>query len=327
MRRRDLLKVAAGAVALRPLAAGAQQTRLPVIGFLNSAAPEPSASKVAAFRRGLGEIGYVEGKNVAIEYRWAENRYDRLPALAKELAARAVDLIVATGAPPSALAAKSATATIPIVFGNAADPVETGIVASLARPGGNLTGVTFIAFSLTAKRLGLIAELAPQASVIGLLANPNNVGLTQTINQAKEAASGAGRELRVVEAGTEAGIDAAFSDLHRSRIGALIVAADLFLAARCEQLVADAARDAIPAIYDSRSFVDAGGLISYGSSIEASYRQVGVYAGKILRGAKPADLPVEEPTKFELVINLKTAKALGLTVPQLLLAQANEVIE
>ena len=273
------------------------------------------------------ETGYVEGQNLAIEYRWAEGRYDRLPALAADLVGRKVDLIVASGGPPSALAAKNATSTIPIVFTAVGDPVGAGVVASLARPGGNLTGSSIMATELTPKRLELLSELVPQAGVIALLVNPNSAEAEPAIREAQEAARAKGMQLHILKASTEGEIDTAFASLVQRQAGALIVVNDPFFDGRVEQLVALASRYAVPAIYYSREFAASGGLISYAPSFTAAYHQAGIYAGKILKGAKPADLPVQQPTTFELVVNLKTAKALGLTVPQSLLARADEVIE
>jgi putative ABC transport system substrate-binding protein len=327
MRRREILALVGGAVALPRLAARAQQKAKPVIGYLNSNSLDQTAPLVAAFRAGLKEAGYVEGDNVAIEFRWAEGHYDQLPALAADLVARKVDVIVATTGVPSIRAAKEATASIPIVFDAGADPVALGLVASLAHPGGNITGITFMSTGLTPKRLQLLSELIPQARVIGLLVNPQNPQTEGIVRDAREAARAIGVELQILNAGTDAEIDAAFAALSQSRADGLIAGADPFFNARRERLVALASRGGIPAIYQYREFAVEGGLISYGPNIAAVYRQVGIYAGRILKGEKPADLPVQRPNTFELVINLKTAKALGLTMPQLLLAQADEVIE
>jgi putative ABC transport system substrate-binding protein len=324
--RREFL-IGLGAATLWPLAGRAQQTRVPVIGFLGSTSPGPYASNVAAFRQGLAEAGYVEGQNVAIEYRWAEGNYDRLPELAADLVGRKVDLIAASGGNVAALAAKGGTSTIPIVFASGGDPVGSGVVPSLARPGGNVTGVTFMIAELTPKRLELLAELVPQARVTGLLVNPDSPGTEGTIQATQEAARGRGLQLVILKASSESEIDVAFATLAQLHAGGLLLAADPFFASRREQLVALASRHAVPAIYPVREFADAGGLISYGASITFVYHQVGIYAGKILKGAKPADMPVQQPTKFELVVNLKTAKALGLTVPKTLLVGADEIIE
>jgi putative ABC transport system substrate-binding protein len=300
---------------------------MPVIGFLGTTSPEPNAPFVAAFHQGLGETGYVEGQNVAIEYRWAEGSYDRLPGLAGDLAGRKVDLIVAGGGSVVALAAKAATSTIPIVFISGDDAVAAGLVASLARPGGNLTGVSFLVVDLTAKLLELLSELVPRANVIALLVNPTNPLTERLTKVAQEAARAKGVQISFLKAGTEREIDAAFTSLSQLKAGALVVGADSFFAAQRDQLVALASSHAIPVIYPFREWVTAGGLVSYGPSLTDVYRQAGSYAGKILKGAKPADLPVQQPTRFELVINLKTANALGLSVPQALLARADEVIE
>ena len=329
MRRREfstLLGGAATASTVWPFAARAQQKATPVIGYLGGATPGPSAPTVAGFRQGLSETGYVEGQNVAIEYRWAEGRYDRLPALAADLVGRKVDVIVA-GADPAARAAKNATSTIPIVFIAGGDPVGEGLVASLARPGGNLTGVSFLAAELNPKRFELLSELVPQARVIALLVNPNIPATERVMRDVQEAARAKGVQLHILKASTESEIDAAFAALVQRQAGALVVSADPFFYSRREQIVALAARHAVPAIYEFREFATAGGLISYGTSLTAVFRQVGIYAGKILKGAKPADLPVVQPTTFELVINLKTAKALGLTIPPSILSRADEVIE
>jgi ABC-type uncharacterized transport system substrate-binding protein len=315
MRRREFITLVGGAAAAWPLAARAQQKAMPVIGYLNTGSPDTNPPLLAAFRQGLSETGYVEGQNLAIDYRWAEGHYDRLPALAADLVGRKVDLIVASS-PPSALAAKSATSTIPIVFRSGADPVRDGLVASLARPGGNLTGVSFIADELTAKRLELLSELVPRAGVIARLMNPNNATAERVIRDVQEAARTKGLQLHVLKASSESEIDTAFASLVQLHAGALVVGADPFLSGRREQLVALASRRAVPSIYAWREFAASGGLISYGPSLTSAFRLVGHYAGKVLKGAKPADLPVQQPTKFELVINLKTATALGLTIPQ-----------
>jgi putative ABC transport system substrate-binding protein len=303
----------------------AQQKGTPVIGYLGSESPGPFAPFVDAFRHGLSETGYIEGQNLAIEYRWAEGRYDRLPALAADLVSRNVDLIVAFGI-PSALAAKSAASTIPIVF-SVGDPIERGLVASLARPGGNLTGVSLINVELMPKRLELLAELVPQAGVIALLLNPNNANAERSIRDVEEAARARGVQLIILKAGTENEIDAAFASLVQLHAGALLVQPDPLFNNRREQFVALASRHAVPAMYALREFAASGGLISYGTSFTAAFHLVGVYARKILKGEKPADLPVQQPTTFELVVNLKTAKSLGLTVPPSILGRADEVIE
>src|SRR5467141_961954 len=326
MRRRKFVALLGGVVAAWPFAARAQQKAMPVIGVLSTGSPSVSSGLFMAFRQGLSEAGYVEGQNLAIEYRWAEGNYDRLPALAADLVGRKVDLIMASS-PPSALAAKSATSTIPIVFRGGGDPVADGLVASLARPGGNLTGVSFVPNELTAKRLELLSELVPQAGVIALLVNPNNANAERVIRDVQEAARTKGLQLHVLKASSESEIDAAFASLVQLHAGALVVGADPFLSTRRERLVALASRHAVPTIYAWREFAASGGLISYGSSLTAAFRLVGAYAGKILKGTKPSDLPVEQPTKYELVINLKTAKALGRTVPPSILARADEVIE
>jgi putative ABC transport system substrate-binding protein len=326
MRRRKFVALLGGAVAAWPLAARAQQKAMPVIGVLGTGSPSASAGPMGAFRQGLSEAGYVEGQNLAIEYRWAEGNYDRLPALAADLVGRKVDLIMASS-PPSALAAKSATSTIPIVFRGGADPVADGLVASLARPGGNLTGVSFVPNELTAKRLELLSELVPRAGVIALLVNPKNASAERIIGDVQEAARTKGLQLHVLKASSESEIDTAFASLVQLHAGALVVGADPFLSGHRERLVALASRHAVPAIYAWREFADSGGLISYGASLTAAYRLVGAYAGNVLKGAKPADLPVQQPTIFELVINLKTAKTLGLELPASVLARADELIE
>ncbi len=324
MNRREFVLLLAGAMTTAPVLR-AQQKVMPVIGYLSSVSPGPNtAPYVAAFRQGLGETGWVEGQNVAIEYRWAEGQYDRLPALAADLVARKVDVIATSGA--GALAAKSATSTIPIVS-VVGDPVATGLYDSLARPGGNLTGVSPLLAELMPKRLELLSELVPQAGVIALLVNPNNANVERVISDLREAASAKRVQLHVLKAGTDSEIDAAFASLVQLHAGALLVGADPFLNSRSEQLIALAARHAVPTSYEWRESVAAGGLISYGPSRMAAARQVGIYVGKILKGAKPADLPVQQPTTFELVVNLKTAAALGITVPPSILARVDEVIE
>jgi putative ABC transport system substrate-binding protein len=301
----------------------AQQKPMPVIGFLG-VAPH-LASLMAAFREGLSEIGYVEGQNVAIEYRWAEDRFDRLPALAADLVDRKVDVIVADGG-AAALAAKAATSTIPVVF-FAGDPVGRGLVASLARPGGNLTGLSIITIELMPKRLELLSELVPQARAVALLVNPNSASSESMIRDVQQAARAKGVQLHILKAGTDGEFDAAFISLVRLQAGALLFGTDPFSFSRREQLVALAARHGVPAMYEAREYAVAGGLISYGTSFTGTWRRVGVYVGRILKGAKPADLPVEQPTRFELVVNWKTAQELGLTVPPSILARADEVIE
>jgi putative ABC transport system substrate-binding protein len=324
MRRRELVLLLGGAMtAARALRA--QRKAMPVIGYLGVTSPVPAARFLAAFQQGLSETGYVEGQNLAVEYRGAEGHYDRLPALAAELVGRKVEVIVAQ-ADVSALAAKSATSTIPIVF-VAGDPIAVGLVASLARPGGNLTGVSILTIELIPKRFELLSELVPQAKSIALLVNPNNAFAERVIRDAEETARAKGLQLHILKAGAEGEFETAFASLVQSETVALLVSPDSFYISRREQLVTLAARYKIPAIYEWREFTAAGGLISYGTSLIGIYRQVGIYAGKILSGAKPADLPVQQPTTFELVVNLRTAKTLGLTVPQSILGRADEVIE
>ena len=326
MRRRTFLSLAATAATL-PWPAGAQQKAVPVIGFLHAGSPGPSAPFVAAFRQGLSETGYVEGQNIAIEYRWAEGSYDRLPAMAADLVGRKVDLIVAGGGPAPALAAKTATSTIPIIFTAIGDPVALGIIAGLARPGGNLTGFSDVAVELMPKRLELLSELVPQAKIIAVLVNANNAPADRLTREVLEAARAKAVQLHVLKASSESEIDTAFASLVQLNAGALGVFPDVLFVNRREQIVALASHHAVPAIYFAREFATAGGLISYGISYIAVFRQVGIYAGKVLKGAKPADLPVQQPTTFELVINLNTAKALDLTIPRSLLQRADEVIE
>jgi putative ABC transport system substrate-binding protein len=304
----------------------AQQKTTPVIGYLNGTTPEANASQLSAFRQGLSETGWIEGQNLAIEYRWAEFHYDRLPGLAADLVARKVDVLAACGGADEAFVAKDATSTIPIVFSTGADPVESGLVASLARPGGNLTGATQLTQLLWQKRVELIAELVPQTRVIGLLLNPNRAQVGRVIDSVQHGTNAKGLQLEILEAGTEAEIDAAFATAVQRHIGAVVVSDPLF-DSRSAQVVALAAHHAVPTIYISRKYVADGGLISYGAIFTAQYHVAGTYAGRILKGAKPADLPVQQSTKFELVVNLDTAKTLGLTVPPAILARADEVIE
>jgi putative tryptophan/tyrosine transport system substrate-binding protein len=328
MRRREFVQLAAaGATIMWPPAAQAQQQAMPVIGYLGAdQPPDLSPELLAAPLRGLSEAGYVEGQNVAIEYRWAEDHNDRLPSLAADLVSRKVDVIIA--APfPAAVAAKNATSTIPIVFLSGVDPVAAGLIASLARPGSNLTGVAFLTVELLPKQLELISELVPQARVIALLVNPTNPNAERMATLARESARVKGMQLFILNAGTESQIDAAFASLVEHHAGALVVGGDAFLYGRREQIAALALHHAVPSIGVARALAASGGLMSYGTNFTAMYHQLGVYAGKILKGEKPADLPIQQPTKYELVINLKTATALGLTVPPILLANADEVIE
>jgi putative tryptophan/tyrosine transport system substrate-binding protein len=327
MKRREFISLVSGAAAW-PLAARAQQPAMPVVGFVNAGSADASAGYVAAFRKGLGETGYVEGRNVTVEYHWLEGQYDRLPGLMADLVRRRVAVIATIGATPAAIAAKAATTTIPIVFGVGDDPVKLGLVASLARPGGNATGINFFTQEVVAKRLGLLHQLVPKAVRVAVLFNPANATVAETtLREVQEAARTIGLQIQVVNATTIGEIDAAFATLARERPDALFVAADAFFTGRRVQFVTLAARDRIPAIYSNRDIVAAGGLMSYGTNIVNRYHQVGVYTGNILKGAKPADLPVVQSIRFEFVINLQTARALGIDVPPGLLAITDEVIE
>jgi putative ABC transport system substrate-binding protein len=328
MRRREFITIIGGAAAAWPLAARAQPAAPPVIGFLHSSSATAYTGLVASFRKGLSEAGYLEGHNVAIDFRWGEDRNERLPALAAELVQRQVALIVTPGSTVATLAAKAATATIPIVFLSAVDPVKTGLVASLNRPGGNVTGVSDIGVQLAAKRLSLLHELHPAAARFGLLVNPSNPGITEPfVAEVQTAASVIGRQIEVAAAKTDIDIDKAFATLVNKQMDALLVSTDALFVTRRVQLVTLAARHALPAMYFRREFAEAGGLISYGSNLTDQFRQIGIYAGRILKGEKPADMPVLQPTQFELVINLPTARAIGIVVPPSLVARADEVIE
>jgi len=325
VKRRTFITLLGGASVAWPLAARAQQA-MPVIGFLDSSSADEYAPFLAAFRAGLGEAGFVEGHNVAVEYRWAEGHYDRLPALALELVRHPVAVLVATGI-TAARAARAETSTIPIVFNTGGDPVRFGLVASLNRPGGNVTGVASLGKVLVAKRFELLRELVPKADTIAFLVNPNNAVADLDSNDAQSAAAALGQQLIIVKAGDESDIDAAFATIARERGGGLLQQLDPFLQSRRDQLVALASRYRLPAVYERRDFAVAGGLASYGTSLRDALRLVGSYAGRALKGERPADLPVQQPVKFELVINLKTAKALGLTVPTIMQMTADEVIE
>jgi putative tryptophan/tyrosine transport system substrate-binding protein len=325
MKRREFI-AGMGSAAAWPAISLAQQ-RMPVIGFLHSLRDEPARQFTVPFRQGLGEVGYVEGRNVAIEYRFADGQYDRLPALAADLVRRQVAVIVTGGGVPSAVAATAATATIPIVFTSGLDPVQLGLVPNLNRPGGNVTGVSYFAVELGSKRLELLREIVGQFTIIALLVNPKNPNAPTNMRGFKAAAGAIGQQLIAVAASTEREVDAAFATVLQQHAGALIVASDPFFVSQRDQLVALAARHELPTIYELREFAVAGGLISYGTKILEVYRQGGIYAGRILNGEKPGDLPVMQPARLEMVINLKAAKALGLTVPETLLATADEVIQ
>jgi putative ABC transport system substrate-binding protein len=327
MRRREFITLLGGAAVAWPLTAYAQQPAMPVIGFLSSRSADDSARVVAAFRQGLAEMGYTEGRNAEIEFRWAQGQFDRLPALAAELVQRPVAVLATVGGSQTTRAASAATATIPIIFGIGEDPVKEGLVPNLNRPGENMTGATFSTSLLVAKRLGLLRDLVPTAEVIALLVNQNSSQGQGQEKDIEEAARAVGQRLVILNGGTDEEIDASFANLAQQKVGALLVGSDPFFDPRRERLIAMSARYAVPAIYQFREFVLAGGLMSYGASITDMYRQVGVYVGRVLKGDKPADLPVVQPIKFEFVINLKTAKALGLNIPPGVLAIADEVIE
>jgi putative ABC transport system substrate-binding protein len=327
IKRRQFVTLLGGAAVAWPFAAGAQQTATQVVGFLSSRSPGESAPDVAGFRQGLAQAGYVENQNIAIEYRWAENQYERLPTLAADLVRRQVAVIAALGGPVTALAVKAATKSVPFVFITGVDPVKLGLVASFARPGGNATGLNIFITAVEAKRLGLLRELVPTAAQIAVIVNPNSPEVDSQLNDVQTGASAIGWKLQILRVRSEAEFETAFATLAQSAVQALLVAADPFFNSQRERIVALAARHKIPAIYEARGYVVAGGLMSYGPNIPDMYRQVGLYIGQILKGAKPADLPVIQPTALELVINLRTAKSLGLDVPPTLLARADEVIE
>jgi putative tryptophan/tyrosine transport system substrate-binding protein len=326
MRRREFIRLLGGAAAVWPFDGRAQQA-IPVVGFLNSASPDAFAPYVAGFLQGLRDGGYIDGQNVKIRYRWANGQYDRLPQLAAELVDHQVAVLVASGGEPSVMAAKAATNRTPIVFGIGGDPVKLGLVASLARPGGNITGVSLLTSSLEAKRLGLLVELIPDAAVIAVLVNPNYEQAESQKKEVQEAALNIGRQIFIVDASSDRDFEPAFDTLVQQKANAVVVTADPFFNSRRNLLIALAARHRLPAVYEFREFAIAGGLMSYGTSLVGAYRQYGIYAAQILKGAKPVDLPVLQPTTFELVINLKTAKALGIAIPASLLARADEVIE
>ena len=327
IRRRQFITLLGGAAATWPLAARAQQPLMPVIGFLSGRSPGESESVEAAFRQGLKESGYAEGQNVHIAFRWAEGRYDRLPALLASLVDIRVAVIAAAGGQAVPLAAKAATSTIPIVFVSGEDPVKLGLVASLNRPGGSATGVSMFLSEMEAKRLALLHELVPTGTITGVIVNPSSPSIDTQLREINSAARALGRQIQIVNATNERELDAAFVSLAQSKVGALLIASNAYFTSRRDQIVALAAQRAIPAIYDQREFPMAGGLVSYGTNLSDSYRLMGVYTGKVLKGEKPTDLPVQQSTKFELVINLKTAKALGLDIPATVLARADEVIE
>ena len=326
MRRREFITLVGGAAAMWPLTSRAQQPAMPVIGYLSTLSEAQGLHMLAAFSRGLGEVGFADGRNLAIEFRWAEGQFDRLPAMAAELVRRPVNLLLAQ-APPAALSAKATTTTIPIVFVVGFDPVAFGLVASLNRPDGNATGMTLMSLTISEKRLEMLRELAPKASVIAMLVNPMTPDAVPEIGSVQLAAQSLGLQLRIFNASTPSEINAVFSAIADQRLGALLVGTDPFFVDRRAELIARAAQLRVPTIYPFREFAAAGGLVSFGSNIANSYRQAGIYAGRILKGAKPADLPVMQPTTFELVINLRTASTLGIEIPATLHARSDEVIE
>jgi putative tryptophan/tyrosine transport system substrate-binding protein len=326
MQRRQFITLVGGTVIAWPLSARAESA-MPVIGFLNSASSQPFANYVASFRAGLKTTGYVDGQNVVIEFRWAEGHYDRLPEMAADLVRRKVAVLVSTGGSPSITAAKAATTTIPIVFTTGSDPVRLGLVTSLSHPGGNITGVDFFVTQMESKRLGLLRALIPGVQLIAVLLNPTQQIYTRQKTDVEEAAHATGQQMHLLSASNESEIDAAFATAMQLRAGAMLVGADPFLNSQRDKIVALAARHAIPAIYEQREHALAGGLMSYGTNLSEAYRQAGVYAGRILKGEKPGDLPVVQSSKFEFIINLRTAKALGIEVPPNLSAEADEIIE
>jgi putative tryptophan/tyrosine transport system substrate-binding protein len=327
MKRREFITLLSGAAAAWPPAARAQQSAMPVVGFLGAPSAAPYARYIAAVHQGLKEVGYIERQNVAMEYRWADSQYDRLPILAADLISRRVAVIVPIGGAPAVLAAKAATSSIPIVFNVGADPIQLGLVSNFNRPSGNITGVAMMTLEMETKRLELLHELAPASAPIAILLNPSNAQAQSQEREIQRAAGVIGRQVLVLNAGTEQEIEKAFAALVRERAGALLVGADTFFVSQAVLFVVLTARHAIPTIYPFRSYVDAGGLMSYGTSLLDAYRLTGVYTGRVLKGEKPADLPIVQPTKFELALNLKTARAVGISIPPTVLARADEVIE
>jgi putative ABC transport system substrate-binding protein len=327
IRRREFITLLGGAAAAWPVAARAQQPAMPVVGFMSGRSPEDSAHLVAAFYQGLSEAGFVEGQNVAIEFRWARGQYGRLPGLAAELVVRRVTVLIGLGGDASAVAAKQASSTIPIIFGIGGDPIKAGLVDSFNRPGGNATGFTLWTSQLEPKRVGLLHELVPGAPLIGALLNPSRPSAAHELQEIEDATRTIGQKLFVANASNDAELNAAFMSLVQRQVGAMLVASDVFFDTRRDRIIAFATQNRLPVIYHFREYAVSGGLISYGPRITDAYKQAGIYAGRILKGAMPADLPVVQPTRFELVLNLQTAKALGLEIPPMLLARADEVIE